>query len=287
MRLLQFFLVVLFVFGGQIILADGGKFVFPSQFDGHFVRGSFDFSTDGIGSHKGYVSVFNLKRESVESLLPSQFGLAPINGDDQFHPIIVLWGEMSDCRADNFGITWPSGIVYREAQFYIPGVYRRDGDHNKLRTYVPRIFVDNFLPEYLGRRFFYKKILLDHIPFDFQSGMPIEDRASLGVAGRDETYSKMEGYEKKDSQWSAILSYLTQTDILGEHGKDVSPRCSGFKWTYKDTSMIAKASTTLKIHRPLVDSMDPALIDLEIQSVATYEVVDWDFHVAYYYNDCP
>ena len=264
--------------------AKASDFIRADQFVGQFARGAYDYTAQGIGTQRGYISVFNLNRELVQTLLPSQFALSEINGSQSLYPVIVLWGEMSNSRA-TFGIPIPYGLTYHEWQFYIPGVYRK-GEPNVLRTYVPRMFVDAFSPEYLGRRFFYKKIQLGSMPFDINKGMNLEDWGAMRVVAQENASYPMATYASQSPSWPSILTFLTLTDIMGEQG-DVSPRCSGFAWTYTNSSIIRRSQVAMQINRPLVEGMDPRLIGTTFTSVASYEVSAWDFHVPYFYDACP
>jgi len=276
-------------------------FIYPIDLDGINLRGKFKFNLQGRGTHNGHVSVFNLPRTAVESLLPERYKLA--NGIDsgkpvdlKYHPVIVVWGEISNSSASVFGIPLPSGLVYREWQLYIPGVYH-EYSPRAIRTYVPRILVDASAPEFIGRRFYYKKILLDdgEMEFDIERGlklgpfgkMDVKKRARQDDGYRDEN-PNWKNWEEMfaDEKWKAILEYVPETDILGVDDPERPGRCSGFVWEPSNKSRIAESKVTMKLTEPLVKGMDSSLLNKEFTSVASYEMRDWYFHVDYYYNDC-
>jgi hypothetical protein len=280
---MRFALSVLFSLLSLPAFAGQDEFIYPSQFGGTHVRAKYDTSAYGYAKNNGYVSVFNVDRKAVESLLPPQFGLAKLDVKGSAYPLIVVWGEMSETGAVAAGIDWPYGLVYREMHFFIPGVYQKSKGPHELRTYTPRMFVDESEPEYLGRRFYYKKILLDKIKWDINSGMDTGDWASAKVLSSGKP-TPVTGFD--DKRWQAALAYLPQTDIMADNSKDPLPRCSGFEWLFDAGSKIAPAEVALTIHKKLVESMSDEIVGKELRSVVSYRVENWRFLVDYYYNNC-
>jgi hypothetical protein len=278
MRIILLLTCILSAFAAHSLMVN---FIYWDQFNGTFFRSIYDTSAYGYATHNGYVSVFNIDRKVIESLLPSEFKLAKISSREDVAPLVVLWGEMSDTGAYD-GIDLPSGLVYRELQFYIPGVYKADSP-NILRTFVPRMFVDAFMPEYLGRRFFYRKIQLDSMPFDLNKGMEAQDWVSLKVLSSGKASP---GPDYQDKKWGTTWTFLPNSDIMGEQDSKTPPRCSGFEWQFPKGSTIAPANVTMQIHKPLIDGMDTSIIDQTLTSVATFQVKNWYFMVDYHYNNC-
>src|SRR5262249_22285252 len=160
----------------------------------------YDTATYGYATNNGFISIFNLDRKVIESMLPPEFALA--KSKSHLSPLIVVWGEMSKTGAYFGGINFAYGLVYREMHFFIPGVYERNGNPQKLRTYTARMFVDERDPEILGRRFYYPKILLDKMPWNIQTGMETGDWVSAKVLSWG-TPTKALAY--KDKKWLSVL----------------------------------------------------------------------------------
>jgi hypothetical protein len=258
------------------------EFIYPQDFAGSHVRAKYDTSAYGYAKNNGYVSIFNLTRKVAESFLPPRFALADIDGNKDVVPLIVVWGRMSDTGAVYAGVNLPYGLSYNEMHFFIPGVYEKSGDPKKLRTYTPRMFVDEAEPEILGRRFFYKKILLEGaMSFNIDTGMQTGDWVTTEV---DSSGRPSSALTYQNIQWKAALSFLPYTDIMGE--REGEPRCSGFEWVFNEHSTIAPAEVSLQVHRKLTERMDASLLEKKIRSVASFRVENWHFLVDYYYNDC-
>ena len=257
-------------------------FIYPEDFEGGRTRAAYDTSVYGYATNSGYVSVFNLERKVIESFLPPQFGLGELKGKGSLYPLIVVWGRMTDTGGFNV-FKLPFGPDYNEMHFFIPGVYRKNMSKHALRTYTPRMFVDAFAPEFWGRRYYYKKILLDAIGYNINSGMETGDWVTAKVLSVGQSAPAVD-YD--DHRWSSVLAYLPFMDIMADHEGVLTPRCSGFEWIFNRWSRISPAEVSLKIHRPLTSGMDPSIVEKPLRSVASFRVENWQFIVDYDYTDC-
>lgn len=279
---MRLFIAGLLVFTVSIICnARQNDFIHPDQFDGSFVRAAYDTSAYGYATNNGFISVFNLDRKVIESFLPPQLALAKSKGG--FSPLIVVWGEMSATGGVYGGVDFPYGLVYREMHFFIPGVYERNGNPNHLRTYTPRMFVDERDPEVLGRRFYYPKILLNKIGWNIQTGMETEDWVTTKVLSWDKPAQAL---YYKDKPWLSVLAFLPKTDIMAYSSEFSKFRCSGFEWLFDDSTWLVPTGVSMNIHRKLVDGMSPEILEKELHSVASFRLENWKFLVDYYYEDC-
>jgi hypothetical protein len=269
--------------------AQESNFIYPEMIEGQPSHHEYDFSSWGRGTHNGYISVFNLERRAVESLLPDWLGLASnTSSQKDFHPVIIVWGEISEATASYEGIDWPSSIKYREWQLYVPGVYRKSVGKESLFTFVPRIFVDNSLAKNIGERFYYRKILADmHLNMGRHLVVGDDNDWLLMQVKSDETpFENWKGYALKDDKWRAIFSLLPDSDIMGSGEPSNDVRCSGFAFRPTSTSRLRPVKTSMDIFLPLLKGMDPTLLNRSFESVASYEVRDWHFYVDYYFNFC-
>src|SRR2546427_10082470 len=115
-------------------------FMGKSWFDGP----ALDVSAAGVSfvsqaRFDGCVALSHWPRGEVERLLPAELELATnASPTPDLHPVVFVFGDLSDGAVIVGRVTLPLGIAYQEFAVAVPFVKYRRG--RQLRTYVPRMY---------------------------------------------------------------------------------------------------------------------------------------------------
>ena len=119
-------------------------------FAGEYVsREEARVSLAGQARFAGCVALAREPRDDVARVLPGELELA---GAGASHPLVFVFGDLSDGATLFGGLTFPLGIGYREFALLVPFVRVR-GD-SRLCSFVPRMYSSYFPATWNGNAFY-------------------------------------------------------------------------------------------------------------------------------------
>jgi hypothetical protein len=129
-----------------------GAFPGTDAFQGPWVgREAAGLSLAGQATFDGGIVLSSRPRPQVERLLPAELELAE-SSTPEAHPLVFIFGDLTQGATIFGGITWPLGVSYREFALAVPLVRRRGDPH--LHTFVPRMYSSYFPATWNGNVFY-------------------------------------------------------------------------------------------------------------------------------------
>lgn len=225
------------------------RFLGEADFEGSKIAAGGPVTDGGQSTYIGLMSFSNVDHDTVASLLPPGFALAPRSTGDvpDVHPVVLLFGDQTDAMTLTGGAAVPTGIHYSEMIFAVPFVVQA-ASRARWHTHIIRMYLDNQVAVAAGEAFGYAKQLasLEWTGDDIRVW-----QGSDLLTGTFEWGSKWYDVESAFDEipnFRDMVSIMT-TRILGKKtvlGLPV-PVCSHFEWDLRQARVaVAEGSYSMQ-----------------------------------------
>lgn len=215
---------------------------------------------DVKGTFDATVFIVPLAKEKVQSILPKGLELAPqTSTSEDKHPVLVILGKQKRVRNVMGSSTLPYEFNYTETVVAIPYT---QVSKNRLRGvkyrgpyyFMPKIFLDNAVPQILGLPYGYEKV---------QSAFALAPKkvegktyASYSISKGGKTFvsalsqAASEVGSPEDFANFAEVQQMLDQPIIGIRKDGFT--CSSFDWNKDNNLQIQSITASLRVASPLV-----------------------------------
>lgn len=229
-------------------------FLDRSSFLGPSINGTSAISFLSQATFGGCIAFANLPRRDVERLLPLELELAAnTSSTPEWHPVVFIFGEVTEGAGMLGGFTLPLGVNYHEFGIAIPFVTHRNGQN--LHTYIPRMYSDHTAATWTGNTYFgFSK---EMAAMRWQGPLFVittQDGALLLHAAVEPGTSWLPGGSCELPNFVAMQGVFA-LPVVGRKSNGTYV-CSYFGWDFSE-ALVRAADSYVSIDAPLVAGLTP------------------------------
>jgi len=202
----------------------------------------------------GCIAASNWARGDVERLLPPELALAAnVSSTPDRHPVLFVFGDLSDGAVIAGGRVIPLGIAYQEFALAIPFVRHRRGNH--LHTYVPRMY-SSYLPAVWSGNVNYG-LAKRSATMRWQGPFFVltTDAGSLVLHIAVETQQDWSRASSCPLPEFGAMREIFSMPVVGRKGSGAYV-CSYFGWDFED-ALLRLVDSSISIDGPVVENLLP------------------------------